>query len=202
MEFYKIWRGWGGTIGVHKMSLGDLAMNYVLVVVLYLVLLAVMVAILPTILIGIYLLWLINTDMEGGNDTPNIQQRQVLMLMSIIGVVYFMIDFHFGFIAFKIIGSAMAKETMDGLAVYNLALGIVSTILYFFGHRIYCLSPLRIARIGLILATVWFGYKFSKAISTPIVRSVITQCSDDENVNKSRQRMIETELYNNGEYVP
>lgn len=202
MEFYKVWRSWGGTFGVHKMTLGDLFMNYIIVVLVYLVLLGLFVTILPTILVGFYLLWIINSDMENGESEECIQQRQVLMILAVISVVYFLIDFHFGLVAFKIIGTATYSDTMDGIAVYNLALGFVSVLLFFLGHTVYSLSPVRLGRIVLILALVWFGYKFSKAISRPIISNVVTQCVDDEAVNSARQSYIDHERYENGEYVP
>lgn len=202
MEFYKIWRGWGGTIGVNRLSLGDLLVANLIAVLVYVVLLAVFVTILPTILIGIYLLWIIGTDMEGGEDNPNIQQRNVLMIMSIVSVIYFMIDFHFGLIAYNILGSGASKETMDGIAIYNLSLGFVSVILFFLGHRAYASNQSRFLRIIFILALTWFSYRFTKKIATPIVNNLITQCTDSDHVNGVRDRDSERERYERGEYVP
>jgi hypothetical protein len=202
MEFYKIWRGWGGTIGVNRLTLGDLIMNNLLVVAIYLILLALFVVVLPTFMLGIYVLWLLSTDMEGGVESPNMAQRQVILIMGIISSVYFMVDFHNGWIAYKVLGSMTYKETMDGIAIYNLSIGILSTVLFLFGHTIYGVSTARFGRVILILVTVWFGFKLSKQISTPIVNNTVTQCTDNKNVNEARQRYIDTERYNNGEYIP
>ena len=202
MEFYKIWRGWGGTIGINKLSLGDLVMNNILVVLVYIVLLALFVSILPTVLIGFYLFWIISSDMEDGNITPNIEQRRVLMIMSIISVIYFMIDFHFGWIAFSILGSATSKESMDGIAIYNLSLGFISLILLFFGHIIYSHNKVRLFRILAILVVTWFSFRFTKPISESIIQNNITQCSADGYINDLRQDELDRIRYENGEYVP
>lgn len=204
MEFYKIWRGWGGTIGVHKMTLGDLAMNYAVVLIVYFILLGILVTFLPTLLLGIYLLWMIGSDMEGGQDQSACQQRSMLNILTIVSVIYFMIDFHFGLISFNTVGVMTYKETMDGIAIYNLAIGLVSVLLFFFGHSVYALGggTLRIFRIFAILSIVWFGYKFTKPISRFVVNNVVTQCADDESVNDARQSYIDHERYENGEYVP
>jgi hypothetical protein len=202
MEFYKIWRGWGGTIGVHKMSLGDLAMNYLVVLVVYFILLGVLVTFLPTILIGLYLLWIIGSDMEYGQSLEACQQRVMLNILTIVSVVYFMIDFHFGLISFNTVGAMTYKETMDGLAIWNLSIGIISVILIFFGHHVYSMGSRRIFRIFCIIALCYGLNKFTKPLSSGIVNNVITQCETDESVNDSRQSFIDQERYENGEYVP
>lgn len=202
MEFYKIWRGWGGTIGIHKMSLGDLAMNYLVVLVVYFILLGVLVTFLPTILLGFYLLWIISSDMEYGQDLYACQQRVMINILTILSVVYFMFDFHFGLISFNTVGVMTYKETLDGIAIWNLVVGFMSLMLIFFGHHVYSMGSRRIFRIFMLIALLYAVNKFTKPLGRYIVNDVVTQCTTDESVNDARQSSKNHEIYENGGYVP
>jgi len=201
MEFYHIWKSWGGTYGVNKLTLGDMGMAYIGSIVLYIALLGLAVGVIPTILIGFYLLWLIAEDPEEYGCATT-EQRMVINILTIISVIYYMVDFHFGWISFNIFGVFTFKETLDSMAIYNLTIGFVSVLLLFVGHDIYKVSPVRIGRIAILLALVFFSYKFIRPISSGIVHNVVTQCSDDESVNASRLDLLDHIRYENGEYVP
>ena len=201
MEFFHIWKSWGGTYGVNRLTLGDMAMAYVGSIVIYIALLGLGVGVIPTVLLGFYLLWLIADDPAiYGCETT--EQRMVINILTIIGVIYYMVDFHFGWLMFNIFGSITFKETLDNMAIYNLTIGFVSVLLLFVGHDIYRAASVRIARVAIMLSLVFFSYTFIRPISSGIVHNLITQCADDEGVNECRLEMLDRIRYENGEYVP
>lgn len=201
MEFFHIWKSWGGTYGVNRLSLSEMGTAYIGSILIYVVLLGLLAGLLPTILLGFYILWLI---FENPNEfgLASTEQRMMVNILTVISVIYYMIDFHFGWIAFNTFGVFTFKETLDNMAIYNLTIGFVSVLLLFVGHDVYKVSQIRIGRIIMLLALIWFSYKFIRPISSGIVHNVVTQCSDSENVNSSRLDMLDRIRYENGEYVP
>jgi len=180
MEFYKLWRGWGGTIGVAKFSLGEMVGIQFASLLLYVIALAFAVTILPMILFSIYLFSMITRD----SDEQSSVYRLWLNILTVISTIYFLLDYHYGWFSFKILGSSMFAETYDWLATTNLSIGLISILLFFVGHEVYRVSPNRLIRIVTILFFVFMGFKFTDSISESIVPSVITQYNDEGLTNK------------------
>lgn len=195
MEFYKLWRGRGGTVGVNKMSLVDMAQVELLIIVMYVVLLGLFVTALPTILFVFYIAWMVTSNGGEGNDGRASEQRLIINILTVISSIFFLLDFHFGWVSYHLLGSVLSKESHDAFAIYNTSIGIISIIFFFVGHELYWLGKVWVVRILIFLTFTFFMFKFSKPISTYIVKNVITQCSDIEAVNQIRRDAIEREQY-------
>ena len=172
MEFFQIFR-FGGTIAVNRLSVRDMIAVSFITLIGYIILVALISLILPTILLGLYTIWMINNNGYGGDN--NVKQRLTLNLMTIGSVIYYLLDFHFGWISFHIMGSAISESTLNTVASYNLTIGILSGVLFFFGHELYRLGQNKLVSIGLFLFIIYFGFKMINPISTRVVNNVITQ---------------------------
>lgn len=191
MEFYKIWRARGGTIGVNKMSLNDMIRAEITIVLLYVILLALFVTVLPTLLFGFYMLWMISSDSGEGYDGRASEQRLVVNILTVIASLYFLLDFHFGWIAFNIFGGICYAETYDSIAIYNTTIGLLSILYFFVGHELYRLGESRLIRIAIFLVITYIAFNFCKKISTVIVNNVVTQCVDEEMI-ETRSKLTES----------
>jgi len=180
MEFYKLWRGWGGTIGVAKFSLGEMVGIQFVSLLIYVIALALAVSILPMILFAIYLFSIISRD----SDEQSSVYRLWINILTVISTIYFLFDYHYGWFSFKLLGGVMYAETYDWLATTNLSIGLISILLFFVGHEVYRVSPSKLLRVVAILFFVFIGFKFTDKISESIVPNLITQYNDEELTNK------------------
>ena len=185
MEFFKIWQTKGGVIGVNRMSLGDLIGANIMVLVIYFLLLMLVVQLLPILLISFYVILLLNNRLDVESGAYDTQQRLVINILTVISVIYFLIDFHFGWLSFKIFSVAVSKETFDSFATLNLSIGLVSVFLFFLGHEIFKTATSLLIRLGMFVLIVYFGIKFTKPISRGIINNTITQYNDAE-IQKNR----------------
>lgn len=194
MEFYKIWKTRSGIIGVNKMTLVDLIGVNFLVLIFYFFLLMLAVQIVPILLLLFYVVLLLNNRLSVENGAFDTQQRLLINILTIISVVYFLVDFHFGWVSFKIFSGVVSKETFDSFAAFNLSIGLVSVFLFFIGHEIYKSAKTPYIRLGMYIVIVFFGIKFTKPISRGVINSVITQYNDAD-VQKNRDMLKEHDLY-------
>ena len=172
MEFFQIFR-FGGTIAVNRLSVKDMVAVGFITLILYLVLLALISLILPIVLLGLYVIWMFTNDGYGGDY--NVKQRLTLNIMTVMAVVYYMLDFHFGWISYHIIGSAMSKESLDAVASFNLTVGVVSLLLFFFGHELYRIPSNQFIRLIFFCGIIFFGFKMIRPLTRSVVSSTITQ---------------------------
>jgi len=157
MEFFHVFKV-GGTYGVNRLTLGDMFGVGLITFMVYLVILAFLSIIFPTILLLMYVLWMIKDDSGEGHDGQAIAQRLILNVITLISVIYSVLDYHYGWIAHNILGSAIGVEGFDGLIGYNMTIGLISTALFFFGHELYRLSSK--GRILFFIAAILFAFKF------------------------------------------
>ncbi len=68
MEFFKIWRGRGGTIGLNRLSLGQMVGAEITVVLIFVIFMGVAVTFLPMILLGLYVLSMVSQDSDEGTS--------------------------------------------------------------------------------------------------------------------------------------
>lgn len=188
MEFFKIWQGRDGVIGVNRMSLGDLIGANIMVLVIYFLLLMLVVQFLPILLISFYVILLLNDRLDAESGAYDTQQRLMINILTIFSVIYFLIDFHFGWLSFSTFSVVVSKETFDSFATLNLSIGLVSTFLFFLGHEFYKHATSPLIRLGMFVLIVYFGIKFTRPISSGIINNVITQYNDTE-TQKNRDEM-------------
>ena len=176
MEFYKLWRTRGGLIGVNKLTLGDLIRIQFVLLILVMILIAVAIAFVPIILFGLYIILMFALD--GGDES--VRLRLGVNVLTVVFTIYFLLDFHFGWYSHFLLGSSMYAETYDAIAIRNVSVGLMSIATFFIGHEIYRASANRLARVGIFLVFLFFGFKFTNSISTAIITNVITQYNDAE----------------------
>lgn len=180
MEFFKIWQTRGGVIGVNRMSLGELIGANIMVLVVYFILLALLVQLLPIIMFGFYIILLLNNRLHSPISDFDTRQRLMVNVLTVISVIYFLLDFHFGWISFHIFSGVISKETFDSFAIFNLSIGLVSVILFFLGHDLYKSASSTLGRFGIFILLVFFGFKFCNPISRYFVTNVVSQYNDAE----------------------
>lgn len=176
MEFYQVFK-FAGTIAVNRLSVRDMVYVQFITLIVFIILAAIVSLILPTLLLIIYCLWMFNNDGAGGEF--NIKQRLFLNVLTVVAVIYYVLDFHYGWVSFQILGTVISVETMDKIAAYNLSLGLISLLLFLFGHELYRIGEIKLIRVILLISFVFFGFKFSSIVSSRLVASVITQCTDE-----------------------
>jgi len=201
MEFYKIWQTKGGMIGVNKMTLGELIGVNFMIFGFYLILLALAVQLLPVILLFTYFLLLLDDSFTGQPENAT-EQRLWLNILTIISVIYFLIDFHHGWMSFNIFSNVVSKETFDSFAIFNITIGLINILLFFFGHEVYKQATSKFIRLLMFGVFILFGFKFIKPISRYVVSDVITQYNDTElTENRANQKIedAEEDEYNSDE---
>ena len=179
MEFYKIWRGYGGTIGVNKLSLFDMVKVQGITVLVFVILIALISVALPTIIFGCYVLWMMMMNGYEGST----KERLTLNIITVLSVIYYLIDFHFGFVSFHILGGVISKETLNDVAIFNVSVGIVSIACFFIGHEMFKgFVNNHFIRVLLFGVMIFFAFKIVKPVSTYIVTNVVTQCDREFNI--------------------
>ncbi|TXB66151.1 hypothetical protein FRY74_06150 [Vicingus serpentipes] len=195
MQFYKIFK-FGDLIGVNQLSFTDLIKVQFTVLIIYIILFAFFALALPSLLFTLYIVWMITGDGGKGYDGRNIEQRLYINIFTILSVIYFLVDFHLGWISMKVTSSAFSKETLDSIAAFNLNIGILNLILFFVGHEIYYLGGNRIFRILIFLVAIYYGAKISNSISYDIISKNNLQYNNEE-IEKMREEMSNFNKYNN-----
>lgn len=193
MEFYKIWQTRGGVIGVNKMSLGDLIGANIMVLVVYFFLLMLVVQLLPILLLAFYVVLLLNNRLDDKSGAYDTQQRLAINILTVISVIYFLIDFHFGWLSFKIFSVGISKETFDSFATLNLSIGFVSLFLFFLGHEFYKRATSSLIRLVMFVFIVYVGIKLTKPFSNNIINNIITQYNDID-IQKNRDALKEYDI--------
>lgn len=178
MEFYSLFK-FRGTIGVNKLTLGDMIWVEIFMICFYIFLVSLFALISPTLLFGFYVLWMFFGNGGHGYDGKAVPQRLYVNIFTVIAVIYYILDFHYGWISYKIMGSVISKEGLDGVASFNIVIGLMSTIFFFIGHELYRLGESWLLRIVLFSIAIYFGFKMLSPIGDYIVTDLITQSTTE-----------------------
>lgn len=174
MEFYNVFK-FNGTYGVNKLTLMDLLGVQIVSLLIYIVLVALLGLIAPTLLFGFYVLWMMFGNGTQGYDGQAVAQRLYINIFTVISVIYFLLDFHFGWLIYRILGSVIDKESFDAIASFNVTIALVSTVMFFLGHELYRIGRVWIVRILLFSFMIYMAFKFFSPIGDYIVTELITQ---------------------------
>ena len=174
MEFYKLFR-FRGTIGVNKLSLGDMIGVEFVMIIIYIALASILALISPTLLFGFYVLWMLSGDGGEGYDGRNCLQRLWINVFTIVSVIYYIIDFHYGWLSHSVMSSVISKESLDSVASFNITIGLLSLVLLFIGHEIYRIGQEHILRVILFCGLIYVGFKFLIPIGDYIVSDLLIQ---------------------------
>ena len=175
MEFYKIWQTKSGMIGVNKLSLGDLLFGVpIVMLIVATIFIALLAPILPSILFLIYFIWMVTSD---HTNQLEIKQRLFINVLTIITVIYYLVDFHYGWVSFSILGTVVGVEGMNGLARWNLSVGVINLLFFLLGHEIfYNIKKFKVLLFMLFISLMMF---YLRTPTEYIVRDVIGQSTQD-----------------------
>jgi len=168
LKFYQIFK-FGGTIGVNSLSFGELiTINFGTLIVM-IILLGLLASLFPIIMLLAYgLLVLV------GNWEQMQLDRIRANILSMVGYVYFMIDYHYGFIGWGVFNSFGGSKFVDEFCYLNTAIFIFNVFLFFIGNNIINKMNLGIARLGIFIAFLFFGYKILVPVGS-VLSPIITK---------------------------
>ena len=178
IRFYQIFR-FGNTIGVNEMNLGDIIIANFMTLAVMVILMGLFVTLIPFFLLFIYAF----TVMLGSWDNIN-QERIAINLFSIIACIYFLFDYHYGFIGWRVIHTFTSTASVDKFCHMIFALLILNLILIFFGNKIIAELTTPLARLIAFGGICFFTYKVLYPISSLIVPSITTQYYEKEKPNQ------------------
>ena len=186
MKFYQVF-GFGGTIAVNGLTFSELIMVNFGTLIVMILLLGVLASIFPILMLFAYAM----VVMAGNWEQMQLDRVRV-NIFALVGYVYFMFDYHFGFVGWIFFHTMFGAEFVDKLCYINTALFLLNILLMFFGNRIFNQIDnglVRLAAFGVILflsskVLLPIGKAISPAITTQYVPKpgeVINE--DGENIN-------------------
>jgi CBS domain containing-hemolysin-like protein len=148
-----------------------------------LVIVALVATFLPFILLFIYFIY-VWVDY----NNPNVDLTRIrLNIFGIISYIYFLVDYHFGFIGSDFVYTFFGKDNLDYLCFVNTALMLINVAFIFYGNRIFNSIDHGFVRIVYFLVIIYLLFKMFTIISSEIMPNIITQF-DHEGYKKEKQR--------------
>lgn len=148
MKFYQVF-GFAGTIAVNELTFSEIIMVNGGSLIFTILLLGVLASILPILMLLPYAM----VVMVGNWEQMQLDRVRV-NIFAIAGYIYFMFDYHFGFVGWIFFHTMFGAEFVDKLCYINTALFILNILLMFFGNRIFNQIDnglVRLAAFGVIL---------------------------------------------------
>jgi hypothetical protein len=184
IKFYQVF-GFGGTIAVSGLTFSELIMVNFGTLIVMILLLGVIASIFPIIMLLFYAM----VVMAGNWEQMQLDRVRV-NIFAIIGYIYFMIDYHFGFVGWMFFYTSFGPGFVDKLCYLNTALFLLNVFLMFFGNRIFNQinnGLVRLVAFGVILflsskVLLPMGKALAPAITSQYVPKPGDGMLDDENV--------------------
>lgn len=180
LKFYQIFN-FGGAIGVNSLSFGELIAANFLSFIVIIILFGLLAALFPIIMLLVYGLLII-----AGNWEQMQLDRIRANILSMVGYVYFMIDYHYGFIGWGVFNSFGGSKFVDEVCYLNTAIFIFNVFLFFIGNNIINKMNLGIARLGIFIAFLFFGYKILVPVGSvlaPLITKQYVPKPTEEKIN-------------------
>lgn len=181
LKFYQIFN-FGGSIAVNSLSFGELiVVNFgtLLTMIILIGLLASLIPIILFFIFGIFLLF--------GNWRQVQIDRIRLNIFSIIGYVYFMIDYHYGFICWSFFHTFFSVNFVNKLCYINTSLFIFNGILLFVGNGILNQINSGLVRLVVFILISIIGYKilvpFGSIVAPMITKQYIPKPAEETITN-------------------
>ena len=168
LRFYQIFN-FGGAIGVNGLSFGELIAANFLSFIVIIILFGLLAALFPIIMLLVYGLLII-----AGNWEQMQIDRLRVNLVSMIGYVYFMIDYHYGFIGWRVFNTFTGSEFVDKFCYLNTGLFLFNIFLFFLGNNILNKINLGVGRLGAFIVLLFLGYKILVPVGS-VLAPVITK---------------------------
>lgn len=169
LRFYQIFN-FGGTVGVNEFSLGELLAVNGATMVFMIIIIGLLAAFFPFLMLFFYFIFLLF-----GNFEQNLIDRAQTNLAAIIGYIYFMIDYHYGFIGWSFVYHMFGKDGVDTLCHINTTLFVVNLILLFYGVRLFGNIQYALIRVAVFAGMLYFGNKIIYPISETIIPKIVSQ---------------------------
>lgn len=184
LRFYQIF-SFGGAIGVNSLSFGELIAANFIGFAFVLLIIGLIATFLPFILLGIYFLYVLL-----GNSPELNLTRVRLNVFGIISYIYFLVDYHFGFIGCSFINHFFGKDVLNNLCYMNTALVLINVILLFFANSVLNESPNWLVRILAFIIFLYAAFKVLTPICGTIMPNVVSRF-DFEAYEKSKEEVEE-----------
>jgi hypothetical protein len=169
LRFYQIFK-FGGTIGVNEFTFGELIAVNGFSMIIILILVGLLAAFFPFLMLLFYVIFLLM-----GNWEQNLIDRARTNLLAIIGYVYFMFDYHYGFIGWSFVYELFGKDAVDKLCHINTTLFVINLILLFYGTRLFGNMQYGLLRVAVFIGMLYFGNKMITPISERVIPKIVTQ---------------------------
>jgi hypothetical protein len=183
LRFYQIF-SFGGTIGVNSLSFGEVILSNIIGIALLFLIIGLIATFLPFIILAIYFLYVLI-----GNSPAIDLTRIRLNIFGIISYIYFLVDYHFGFIGCTVINHYLGKDVLDKLCYVNTGLAIINLILIFFANKIYNDIQSGFMRLLVLSVFLYFVLKLFTGISSEIMPNIVSQF-DFEAYEKSKEEKV------------
>lgn len=168
-RFYQIF-GFGGTIAVNNLSFSDLIMVNFGTLIVMILLFGLLGFLFPLIMLLAYAI-LVLTDNWGQTQLDRVRVN----IFAIFGYIYFMIDYHFGFIGWMFFHTMSGPEFIEKLCYINTALFILNILLMFFGNRIFNHIPYGILRLAAFAFILFLSSKVLLPIGESLSHGITKQ---------------------------
>lgn len=178
LKFYQIFR-FGNTIGVNQMNFGDIIIANFMTLVVMVILIGLFVTMIPFLILLIYAF----TVMLGSWEQIN-QERIGMNVLSIAACTYFIFDYHYGFLGWRVLHTFTSTESVNKFFYLIIALLLFNIFLIFMGNKIFSQINSSFGRLLMFAAFCFFGYKILYPISAFIAPSLVSQYYEKEKVVK------------------
>jgi len=169
LKFYQIFN-FGGAIGVNGLSFSELIAVNLGTFIVMIALLGLLASLFPIIMLLAYGLLIIS-----GNWEEMQLDRMRANILSMIGYIYFMIDYHYGFIGWRVFNTFSGPEFVDNFCYLNTALFLFNIFLFFLGNNLLNQINLGIARLGAFIGLLFIGYKVLVPVGSALAPVITKQ---------------------------
>ena len=189
MKFYQIF-GFGGTIAVNGLTFSELIMVNFGTLIVMILLLGVLASIFPILMLFAYAMMVM-----GGNWEQMQLDRVRVNIFALVGYVYFMFDYHFGFVGWVFFHTMFGAEFVDKLCYVNTALFLLNILLIFFGNRIFNQIDNGLVRLAAFGVILFLSSKvllpIGKALSPAITTQYVPKPSEDINEESTEEEEVD-----------
>jgi hypothetical protein len=187
MKFYQVF-GFAGTIAVNELTFSEIIMVNGGSLIFTILLLGILASILPILMLLPYALVVM-----GGNWEQMQLDRVRVNIFAIAGCIYFMFDYHFGFVGWIFFHTMFGAEFVDKLCYINTALLLLNILLMFLGNRIFNQIDNGFVRLAALCVILFLSSKvllpMGKALSPVITKQYVPK--PGEGVIKDEEEVID-----------
>jgi hypothetical protein len=171
VQFFQFFN-FGGFFGVIRHTLADAVMINIFTLITMIVLIGALAAILPLFFMLFYgLLLLLDPPQWEGKSA----ERNLLSVFTIVACAYFIVDYHYGWLAWMVVTTFFGPTFTDWLCYVHATILIINVFLIIFGHTVFVNSGNGLLRVLVFSAICWFGNKVVKPISAGIIDNTVSQ---------------------------